>query len=109
MGVGDQAVFGKLDLVFPKLWLAVFVDGCFRDGCPKHARSPRNNTEFWRKKLARNRVRDRLVTLMLRHRGWRVLRIWEHDLARRKEGRCVRRILQQLESARHVAPARSAE
>ena len=33
----NQPVFGKPDFVFPKLKLAVFVDGCFWHGCPKHA------------------------------------------------------------------------
>ena len=36
--------------------------------------------------------RDRLVTRALRQSGWRVLRIWEHELARKNETRLVRRI-----------------
>ena len=71
-----QAVFGKPDFVFPKLRLAVFVDGCFWHGCPRHGTKPRNNAAFWRKKFARNKARDRLVTRTLRQSGWRVLRIW---------------------------------
>ena len=87
------------DFVFPKLKLAIFVDGCFWHGCPQHATKPKNNGAFWRKKFAANKARDRLVTRVLRSRGWRVLRIWEHALARRNERRCIRRILQRLESA----------
>ena len=74
----------KPDFVFPQLKLAVFVDGCFWHGCPKHCNQPANNRAFWRRKLAANRARDRLVTRTLRRRGWRVLRIWEHELARTK-------------------------
>ena len=70
------------DFVFPKGHLAVFVDGCFWHGCPKHSSLPVNNRPFWRKKLNRNRTRDRLVTRTLRKSGWRVLRIWEHELRR---------------------------
>ena len=44
---------------------------------------PRQNAKFWRDKIVRNRARDRLVTRTLRARGWRVARIWEHDLLRR--------------------------
>ncbi len=72
------------DFVFLKLRMAVFVDGCFWHGCPQHATKPRSNAAFWRRKLAGNQVRDRLVTRTLRRAGWRVLRIWEHELARRR-------------------------
>jgi DNA mismatch endonuclease (patch repair protein) len=68
------------DFVFPKLKLAVFVDGCFWHGCRWHGAQPANNRAFWQKKLAANKARDRLVTQLLRRRGWRVVRIWEHAL-----------------------------
>jgi len=82
-----RPVFGKPDFVFPSLKLAVFVDGCFWHGCPKHASKPVNNAAFWTKKLTANKARDRLVTRTLRARGWRVVRIWEHELTRRNEVR----------------------
>lgn len=85
------------DFVFPKLRLAVFVDGCFWHGCPQHATKPRNNAAFWRKKFAANRARDGLVTRSLRKAGWRVLRIWEHELARKNEARLVARLRKALE------------
>jgi DNA mismatch endonuclease (patch repair protein) len=84
------------DFVFPKLRLAVFVDGCFWHACPRHATQPRNNAAFWRKKLAANRARDRRVNRALRVAGWRVLRIWEHELARQREARLVTRLLRFL-------------
>jgi DNA mismatch endonuclease, patch repair protein len=83
-----KAKSGKLkfkvrpDFVFPKLKLALFVDGCFWHGCPKHETKPKNNRAFWRKKLSSNKKRDRLVTRTLQSAKWRVLRIWEHDLHR---------------------------
>lgn len=91
----DQAVFVKPDFVFPKLRLAVFVDGCFWHGCPKHATKPKNNRAFWRRKLGGNKARDRVVSRNLRRAGWRVVRIWECVLARRP-GTCVRRIQRAL-------------
>src|SRR6266702_6725434 len=84
--------FGKPDFVFPSIRLAIFVDGCFWHNCPKHSTKPVGNAEFWRRKLRRNRERDRLVNRVLRSRGWRVIRIWQHDLARRHRSRCVRRL-----------------
>jgi DNA mismatch endonuclease (patch repair protein) len=41
---------------------------------------PVNNAAFWKKKLSGNRRRDRQVTRRLKVDGWRVLRIWEHEL-----------------------------
>lgn len=80
------------DFVFPKRRLAVFVDGCFWHGCPQHETKPRHNAAFWRRKFARNKARDRLVTRTLRKNGWRVLRIWEHELARKREARLAARL-----------------
>ena len=88
----NQPVFGKPDFMFPKFKLAVFVDGCFWHGCPKHGTQPAGNRSFWKKKFARNQVRDRLVTQTLRRAGWRVLRVWEHELAKKNEARLLRRL-----------------
>ena len=72
--------FGNPDFVFPKKRLAVFVDGCFWHGCPKHFRKPSDNRNYWHKKILRNQKRDRLVIKTLRSAGWQVLRIWEHEI-----------------------------
>ena len=88
---------GRPDFVFPGRRVAVFVDGCFWHGCPKHGTQPKQNAEFWERKLAANRKRDRLVGRELRGRGWRVVRIWEHDLARKREGRTVGRLRRALD------------
>jgi DNA mismatch endonuclease (patch repair protein) len=83
-------VFGRPDFVFRKERIAVFVDGCFWHCCPKHSNMPRNNRAFWKRKLDANAARDRAVTRHLRADGWRVLRIWEHDL--RRPARIVTRL-----------------
>ena len=85
-------LFGKPDFAFPKLKLAVFVDGCFWHGCLLHATQPKTNATFWRKKISTNRTRDRLVTRTLRALGWCVLRIWEHELIRKNEPRRLARL-----------------
>ena len=90
------AVFGKPDFCFPKQRVAVFVDGCFWHGCPKHSNMPANNRAFWKRKLAANATRDKLVKRTLRQLGWRVLRIWEHDLAKRPEW-CISALKQYLQ------------
>ena len=80
------------DFVFRKQRTVIFVDGCFWHGCPKHATKPANNRAFWKKKLAGNKTRDEVVNRTLRRAGWRVLRIWEHELAKKNEARLVQRI-----------------
>jgi DNA mismatch endonuclease, patch repair protein len=81
-----QNVFGKPDFVFRGERIAVFVDGCFWHCCPKpkHAPMPKNRAEWWAAKLNRNKERDRLVARTLRKQGWRVIRIWECDLAKKQ-------------------------
>jgi DNA mismatch endonuclease (patch repair protein) len=76
---------GKPDFTFLKLRLVVFVDGCFWHNCPKHGRQPKSNRVFWRRKLSANKARDKFVNRTLRLAGWRVLRIWEHELSRKDE------------------------
>lgn len=73
-------LFGKPDLVHKKSKTAIFLDSCFWHGCPKHLRMPRTNSEYWRKKIERNKKRDGLVTRTLRRNSWSVVRIWEHSL-----------------------------
>jgi DNA mismatch endonuclease (patch repair protein) len=102
-----QPVFGKPDFIFPKLKLAIFVDGCFWHGCPKHATKPKNNRAFWQRKLSANKKRDRVVTQTLRKLGWQVLRIWEHELTRKNETRLLARIQRAL--IRESALVRRAE
>ena len=77
----NQAVLGKPDFIFPRKKVALFVDGCFWHGCPKHSNMPKNNHEFWREKLQKNRDRDKFVTRELQRMGWKVIRVWEHELS----------------------------
>ena len=88
---------GKPDFVFREARLAIFVDGCFWHGCLKHSKAPRSNQTYWRAKMIRNKARDRSVSRALRKKGWRVLRIWEHELARKNEVRLLSRIRRALD------------
>lgn len=66
------------DIVFTRVKIAVFVDGCFWHGCPDHGGRPRSNSDYWEAKLAKNVRRDRLVDAQLEAAGWQVVRLWEH-------------------------------
>jgi DNA mismatch endonuclease (patch repair protein) len=69
----------EVDVVFPGAKVAVFVDGCFWHGCPEHGTWPRNNAEFWRRKIEGNVERDRDTDARLEADGWTVVRVWEHE------------------------------
>lgn len=71
---------GSPDLAFTSEKVAVFVDGCFWHGCPLHYSQPKTNETFWNNKLQRNLNRDREADASLLSEGWRVVRIWEHEL-----------------------------
>jgi DNA (cytosine-5)-methyltransferase 1 len=68
----------SIDIAFPALGLAVFVDGCYWHQCPEHGTVPKTNRDYWVPKLKRNVARDALVTTSLKQQGWTVLRVWEH-------------------------------
>jgi len=71
---------GRADIAVPSERFAVFVDGCFWHGCPDHYVCPRSASPFWSGKLRENFQRDRRQTQSLLGAGWRVARIWEHEI-----------------------------
>jgi len=75
-----QHLVGKPDFIFRNKKLAIFIDGCFWHGCSLCYRRPKSNQGYWDKKVQRNRSRDTIVSQSLEMKGWRVLRIWEHEL-----------------------------
>jgi DNA mismatch endonuclease (patch repair protein) len=77
--VPDPSLGCQADIVVRRARLAIFVDGCFWHGCPEHGVRPRSNADYWAKKIARNIARDGRNDAALRARGWRVVRVWEHE------------------------------
>jgi DNA mismatch endonuclease (patch repair protein) len=75
-------IHGTPDFAFPRLKLAIFVNGCFWHGCPKCFKMPLRNVEYWTEKIRRNVRRDRKNSRLLRAAGWSVMHIWEHSLRR---------------------------
>jgi DNA mismatch endonuclease, patch repair protein len=71
---------GRPDLANRRAKVAVFVDGCFWHGCPKHFVVPRTRAEFWREKVRRNQARRRAVREL--YVGWRVVEVYECTIAR---------------------------
>jgi DNA mismatch endonuclease, patch repair protein len=89
---------GRPDILFRRARIAVFVDGCFWHGCKVHFVMPRTRRTFWKKKIESNISRDRRVRRQLRQSGWRVVRVWEHEIENRPVS-ALRRIVQLLRGA----------
>ena len=73
---------GHPDIVLRKYHTCIFVNGCFwhgHEGC-KYFRMPKTNTEFWERKISRNRERDREEQKQLARMGWHCITVWECEL-----------------------------
>lgn len=67
----------RADVIFGKYRVAVFVDGCFWHGCPRHGTWPKANSAFWQAKIRANQKRDADTNQKLLGEGWTVVRVWE--------------------------------
>jgi DNA mismatch endonuclease (patch repair protein) len=89
---------GRPDVVFRKAKFAVFIDGSFWHGWRfplwEHKMSP-----SWREKIHKNRLRDKRNHRLLRQSGWKVLRIWEHQVEKAPMA-CIEKITGILEALR---------
>lgn len=81
----DKSVFGKPDLTFKKIKLAIFVDGEFWHGKDwmQRKHDHKSNQEFWNKKIERNIARDKEVNEELTKQGWRILRFWGNEIEKK--------------------------
>lgn len=80
--LNDPRLPGHPDIVLRKYRTCIFVNGCFwheHEGC-KYFRMPKTNTEFWKKKINRNRERDKQEQKKLADMGWHVIVVWECEL-----------------------------
>ncbi|MEO6453758.1 MAG: very short patch repair endonuclease, partial [Ginsengibacter sp.] len=76
----NSKLFGKPDFIFPKSKKVIFVDGCFWHGHNCRNTIPKDNADYWQKKILRNKNRDKEVTKTLASKGWTVIRIRECKL-----------------------------
>ena len=86
---------GRPDFVFRRERVAVFVDGDFWHGW----RFPQwrdKLSEKWEAKIDGNRRRDVRNRRRLKRMGWKVLRLWEHQVTADVDA-CVVRVLEKLE------------
>lgn len=90
---------GRPDIVLAKYRTCIFVNGCFwhgHKGCLKFV-LPKTNVEFWLAKIENNRERDLRDYTFLESRGWRVIVVWECELAKADFRNTVSEIQRQLD------------
>ncbi len=90
---------GKPDIVLPKYKTVIFVNGCFWHGCPvcRHAKiRPKENADYWNRKLDRNMRRDQENYMALKEKGWRVLIVWECETKKKNIPRLGDRLKNEL-------------
>lgn len=68
------------DIVMVSRKVVIFVDGCFWHKCPKCYRPPKTNKKYWLPKIERNVQRDKEQNRFLKKNGWKVIRVWEHEV-----------------------------
>jgi DNA mismatch endonuclease, patch repair protein len=85
-------MIGNPDFIWKRARMALFIDGCFWHGhhCGRNL-TPKTNSDYWERKIMKNRIRDREVRRALRKAEWTVVRIWECALSQSPEG-CARRV-----------------
>lgn len=71
---------GKPDIAIKKYKLVIFIDSCFWHVCPIHGNIPKSNKSYWKEKLFRNQKRDTEVTKYYLEKGWKIKRVWEHEV-----------------------------
>ena len=72
-------------MVFVKNKVAVFVDGSFWHGHRFKKGQTSLSRDYWLPKIKRNMQRDKSVNRRLRKMGWKVVRVWEHDIPKSPE------------------------
>lgn len=75
---------GKPDIVLPKYKIAIFCDSEFFHGKDWEILRPRleqsDNSEYWVKKISKNKQRDDVANKELLFKGWTVIRFWGKDI-----------------------------
>jgi len=84
---------GSPDIALPRKKIAIFIDGDFWHGWRFSKKKGKLPKKYWLAKIESNIQRDKKNHAKLRRRGWKVLRIWEHQLKNQPE-KYLEKILQ---------------
>ncbi len=89
-----KGVFGNPDAANKSKKLAIFVDSKFWHGHDWKNRKHdfKFNRKFWLKKIEGNIARDKKVNRVLRSQGWKVVRIWEHEISTKHRTKTLKQL-----------------
>lgn len=93
-----KGIYGKPDAALKNRRIAVFFDSDFWHGFDfNNTLKQRLPNEYWINRIEKNIQRDNEVTFFLRDKGWIVIRLWEHDIEKDREG-CLNKIVSALKT-----------
>ena len=75
---------GSPDIILLKQKKAIFLHGCFWHKCRLCYKEPKTRKEYWLPKIEKNIRRDKKNERALRKGGWKIIKIWEHELKKNK-------------------------
>ncbi|MBA3047162.1 very short patch repair endonuclease [Patescibacteria group bacterium] len=92
-----KRAIGNPDIALPRKKKAVFIDGDFWHGYRFSKQKKRLPKKYWQEKIGSNIKRDRRIRAKLKREGWRVLRVWEHEVLKKFEA-SIEKIIEFLNS-----------
>jgi len=78
-----KKVRGKPDIALPSKKKAIFIDGDFWHGRYFLKDEKRLPKKYWREKIKSNILRDKRNRAKLKKQGWKIMRIWEHEIIKK--------------------------
>lgn len=94
----DKRYPGKPDLVFPRYYAVIFINGCFwhaHENC-RYFRIPKSNQEFWKNKFKRNRERDEENIKSYQEKCWRICTVWECSIRGKNSRHKIEKVTEQI-------------
>jgi len=73
-------LIGKPDILLTNTNVVVFLHGCFWHKCPKCYKEPKSRKDYWLPKIDNNVKRDKKYARILKLEGYKVLKLWEHEV-----------------------------
>ncbi|GIW63518.1 MAG: very short patch repair endonuclease [Patescibacteria group bacterium] len=80
-----KKAIGNPDIALPSKRKAIFIDGDFWHGYRFSKLKQRLSRKYWLAKIERNIERDKLYRKELKSKGWKILRVWEHELLKKPD------------------------
>jgi len=81
-------IAGKPDIALPSKKIAVFINGDFWHGYRFKKWANRIPKKYWKEKIESNMARDRKNYRLLKKSGWKLLKVWGHEIAEHPEESC---------------------